>query len=80
MSTHLDLSSQPQKLHKIPSLPHHTHLISLNLANNMLTTITGISSLIQLRHLNLDFNQIGVLEGLEELTQLEDLSIGYNCV
>ena len=68
MNKHLDIA-------QINNLLGMEKLTKLQLDNNMIVSISGLDSLVNLVWLDLGFNKISKIEGLNKLTKLEDLSL-----
>jgi Leucine-rich repeat (LRR) protein len=55
-----------------------TSLVKLQLGNNIIEKIEGLSCLVNLKELDLSFNNIEIIENLEELVKLEVLTLFEN--
>jgi Leucine-rich repeat (LRR) protein len=55
-----------------------TSLAKLQLGNNIIEKIEGLSSLVNLKELDLSFNNIEIIENLEVLVKLEVLTLFEN--
>lgn len=74
--TTLDLSNQSIDSEGFTKLPFFTGLTDLDLSNTGITSLSGLSSLAQLKALNLSGNTaLANLSGLSSLTQLETLNL-----
>ena len=72
----LDLSNQSIDSEGFTKLPFFTGLTDLDLSNTGITSLSGLSSLAQLKTLNLSGNTaLTNLSGLSSLTQLETLNL-----
>jgi len=71
------LSLSFQNIHKIQNLDGLVNLEKLQLDNNIIEEIEGISHLVKLKWLDLSFNCIKKIKNLDTLTELQDLSL-YN--
>lgn len=75
--THLELSNS-----EIEALPQDicnlTQLETLELANNLLTTVPDLSALTQLRNLDISYNKLCLIHSLSALKELEFLNLKNN--
>lgn len=65
---------------RIENLWQFTSLKKLQLDNNIIEDITGLTTLVHLEWLDLSFNNIAVITGLDKLVNLKDLSLAHNRV
>ena len=63
---------------EIDNLHGMEKLEELRLDNNIITRMTGLDTLVNVRWLDLSFNLIETIEGLENLHKLTDLSLYSN--
>ena len=77
--TKIDCAKRNPRLTAVPSLAPYVNLTDLNLRDNELRTVAGLSALKKLQNLNLELNlslnNIGKLNGL---TQLKSVKLGNN--
>lgn len=76
---HLEIKGKKiEDISLIERLEEFPHLVSLNLAENQITEISGLSDLKSLRSLNLADNEITEIKGLENLIKLKNLNLEQN--
>ncbi|KAL0046726.1 hypothetical protein WJX82_008424 [Trebouxia sp. C0006] len=67
-------------IEKIVRLSTFSQLIRLDLSNNALTSLEGVSQNVTLKWLSAQSNQITALTGLDTLKQLQVLDLGHNAL
>lgn len=74
----VDLSSK--KLMQIPPISNPTYVTSMNIANNLFTSLPDLKVFSNLQHLFIDHNSFTDLSFISSLHQLQELDVSYNAL
>ena len=68
------------EIERLDNLEHFIYLQHLDLSNNLLGSLSGVSQLLALRELRVSHNQISSLDGMQTLVNLTVFDVSHNRV
>ena len=68
------------EIERLDNLEHFVYLQHLDLSNNLLGSLSGVSQLLALRELRVSHNQISSLDGMQTLVNLSVFDVSHNRV
>lgn len=68
------------EIERLENMEHFVYLQQLDLSNNLLGSLSGVSQMMALRELRVSHNQISSLDGMQTLVNLSVFDVSHNRV